>query len=980
MLKRSLVGLLCLLLCMCFESYGQKQYQWKEKTEDGYTYKYVTNDPMGARFYQLKNGLTVVLSVNKKEPRIQTLIGIRAGSNSDPADHTGLAHYLEHLLFKGTDKYGSLDWNKERAYIDRIDSLYTVYNQTTDANRRKVIYHMIDSVSGVAAKQAIANEYDNMMASLGAQGTNAHTAVEETVYEENIPSNALDRFLAVQAERFRYPVFRLFHTELEAVYEEKNRGLDNDGRKMYETLLNTLFPTHNYGQQSTIGTIDHLKNPSLKAIRDFYNKYYVPNNMALIMAGDFNPSYVIKKVDAAFSYMKSAPVKEYAPAPEKPIQAPIVKEVFGPDAESVNIAFRMPGALDTRSSVLLTVTSMVLSNGKAGLIDLNLNKQQKILGASAGVWGFKDYSVFLLGGKAKQDQSLEDVKKLLLEQLDLLKKGSFDESLVKAIVNNAKLSELQGLEDNGSRAESLMDAYIKHKGLQWTSDVAYLDEMSKVTKKQIIDFANQYLGENYVLIYKRKGEDKSIVKVDKPAITPVEVNRDARSPFLESMAKIPITPVEPQWLDYKKDIQQSKIGPADVLYVQNKENGLFRAYYRFEMGSWSDKRLGIAAQYLQFLGTDKASAEQISKAFYNIACNFSVSASSEETTISISGLQENFGEAVRLFESLITTCKADDAALVALKDRLRKSRADNKLNKSSIMRGMMQYAMYGEKNPFNFQLSDEELTAVTAKELTDLLHGLMGYKHSILYYGPESLATLTPLFQKAHALPTTFRDAPAPVKFTKVDQTANTVLFTDYDMVQVEVNWVRNTTAYDPANTARIMLFNSYFGGGMGTIVFQTIRESKALAYSTYATYASPDKKDGRYTAIAYVGSQADKIGEAVVSMNELLDDMPHTDKIFITARDGIKQDIETERINQDGIIFSYLAARKLGLDIDYRKEVYRAVDALTYADIAKFHDDNLRHKAYTYCVLASSKNVKEDDLKKFGAVKKLTLPEIFGY
>ncbi|WP_145661471.1 M16 family metallopeptidase [Chitinophaga polysaccharea] len=970
---------LFLFACTLQTAGAQEKYQWKEATSGGYTYKYISNDPMKARFYTLKNGLTVILSVNKKDPRIQTLIGTRAGSDNDPKDHTGLAHYLEHLLFKGTQQYGSLDWAKEKPLIDKISDLYDKYNKTVDPAARKVVYHEIDSVSGIAAKYAIANEYDKMMTGMGAQGTNAHTWVEETIYEEDIPSNAIDKYLTVQAERFRDPVFRLFHTELEAVYEEKNRGLDNDGRKVYETMLAALFPTHNYGQQSTIGTIEHLKNPNLKAIRQFYNEYYVPNNMAVVMAGDFDPDYVVKLIDQKFAYMKAKPVKEYKPVPEAPIKAPVVKEVLGPDAESVDIAFRMPGALDTKSNLVLGVMGSILQNGKAGLLDLNINKQQKVLNASAGVMSLKDYSIFSLSGKAKQGQTLEDVKALLLGQLEILKKGEFDETLVKAIVNNAKLSELQGLENNNNRATSLMDAFIKSRAQDWAHDVAYVDDMGTVTKKQIVDYANKYLNDNYVIIYKRKGEDKNIQKVEKPAITPVEVNREAQSSFLKQVAAMPATPVKPQWLDYEKDIQKTTVGNTDMMYVQNKDNGLFHLYYRFDMGSWNSKKLPLAAQYLQFLRTDKYTSEQISKEFYNIACNFSISASTDNTTISISGLQDNFDKAVALFEHVIANCKPDEAALAALKGRLQKARADSKLNKGAIMKGVVNYAMYGAKNPFNNQLSQAELDAITATELTDILHELPAYKHTIIYWGPQPLETAAADVKKLHTLPASFKVAPAAVKFVKDNQAQNQVLFADYDMVQTEVNWLRNTDVYDPAKTGIVTLFNSYFGGGMGSVVFQTIRESKALAYSTYAFLASPDKKSERYSAIAYVGSQADKMNDAITGMNELLNDIPRSDKLLETAKESMKQDIETERITNDGIIFSYLAAQKLGLNTDIRKQVYESIDKMNFDEVKKFHDEYLAHKPYTYCIVASEKKVGEE-LKKYGAVKKLSLEEIFGY
>src|SRR5215212_5130079 len=137
-LKKSI--LLLLVVCHAVAVSAQSKYQWKTATSGGYTYKYVTNDPMATRIYTLKNGLTVILSPNKKDPRITSRITVRTGSNNDPGNHTGLAHYLEHLLFKGTDKYGSLDWAKEKPLLDSIENLYEVYNHTTDSLQRKEIY------------------------------------------------------------------------------------------------------------------------------------------------------------------------------------------------------------------------------------------------------------------------------------------------------------------------------------------------------------------------------------------------------------------------------------------------------------------------------------------------------------------------------------------------------------------------------------------------------------------------------------------------------------------------------------------------------------------------------------------------------------------------------------------------------------------------------------------------------------------------
>jgi predicted Zn-dependent peptidase len=970
--SKRIIGLILCILCQGAVAQTGK-YEWKQAASGGYTYKYVTNDPAKARFYTLKNGLTVILSPTPKDPRIQSYVAVKAGSKTDPATHTGLAHYLEHMIFKGTDKYGSLDWKKEKPELDKIEALYEQYNKTTDADSRTAIYHRIDSISGVASKYAIANEYDKMMSAMGAQGTNAFTSFEQTVYTDDVPASSVDKYLAVQAERFRNPQMRIFHTELEAVYEEKNRTLDNDIQKVFEKLFGELFKNHNYGKQTTIGTIEHLKNPSLVEIKKYFNTYYVPNNMALIMSGDFNPDVLIGKIDKAFAYMQNKPVPKYTFEPEVPLTQPMFAEVTGPDAESVAIGFRLPGN-QAKDIILADLVGQILTNGKAGLMDLNLVKKQKLLRASAFAFTLIDHGVLYMTGAATQGQTLEEVQALMLGEIENLKKGNFDDNLITSIINNQKKNTILASETYSSRASALMDAFTNE--LDWKNEVAYVDRLSKVSKKDIVDFANKYFNNNYLVIYKRKGEDKNIVKVEKPKITPVETNAQAQSDFVKKINAMPATAVKPIWLDYDKDIKKSMAGPAQVLYVQNKDNSIFRLRYRYDMGTWNDKKLAIAAQYLQFLGTPKMSAEDITKEFYKIASSFSVNAGPEYTTVTIEGLQENFDKAVDLFETLLSACQPDEAALRSLKARIVKSRNDAKANKGAIMSGLTSYARYGAKNPYNNVLSNDELNNITAAELIDLLHNLNAYSHKILYYGPKPLPALTASLKLMHPLAPAFKPAMQKVHFTPVVQTGNQVLFADYNMVQAETRWIRNNGLYDADQEAGVAMFNSYFGD----LVFQTIRESKALAYSTFAVYVTPDKKEDPYYTIAYVGSQSDKFNEAVIAMNELLNDLPEVRSNIENSRASIKKDIETQRIVQDGIIFSYLDARQKGLTEDIRRKKYTAINNIGYRELKEFHANNIKGKPYTYAIVASAKKVSMDDMRQYGEVKQLTLEELFGY
>jgi predicted Zn-dependent peptidase len=189
------------------------------------------------------------------------------------------------MVFKGTSKIGAKDYAKEKILLDSIERMFNRYRKLKDENQRKALYKKIDAVSLEASKLCYANEYDKLLSHLGGQGTNAFTSVEQTVYMNTIPSNQLEKWLETERERFSELVPRLFHTELEAVYEEKNMSLDDDNDKMSEALLSGLFRKHQYGTQTTIGTVEHLKNPSITEIKKFFNRYYVPNNMAICLAG-----------------------------------------------------------------------------------------------------------------------------------------------------------------------------------------------------------------------------------------------------------------------------------------------------------------------------------------------------------------------------------------------------------------------------------------------------------------------------------------------------------------------------------------------------------------------------------------------------------------------------------------------------------------------------------------------------------------------
>lgn len=942
------------------------------------TYDSVPGDPLKARIYTLENGLKVYLSVYKDEPRFQSMIGVKAGSKNDPADHTGLAHYLEHMLFKGTDVYGTLDYTKEAPLLDTIFQLYERYGSTKDSLQRAKIYHQIDSVSGLAAMYAIPNEFDKMMAGMGVSSVNAYTSNEQTVYINNVPSNQLENFLTVEAERFRNPVFRLFHTELEAVYEEKNRGLDNDNSKIWENLYSGLFPNHQYGTQTTIGTIEHLKNPSLKAIRDYFNTYYVPNNMIIALSGDFDPDEAIRLINEKFGKMKPKEIPPFKVAAENYIKVPVVKEVWGPDAESVTIGFRFGGAA-TPDADLITVVDMILSNGQAGLLDLNLNKKQKVLSSSSSTDIMRDYSVHVLSGKPREGQSLQEVRDLLLGQIMEIKLGNFPDWIIDAVVTNIRLDQQRQFENNMRRASAMLNTELD--GVNYKDQVARIERLSKINKQQVIDFVRTWYGDNYSIVFKKNGVDENVVKVVKPAITPVATNREAQSVFLKNILTAKVNPVQPEFVDFPSAISSGLLkGNLPLYRVRNTENDLFSLNYVFDIGFANDKKLPIAAQYLNFAGTDKKSAAEIQEEFYKLGCYFSANVSEEEFTISLGGLWTSYPAAVALLEHLLQNARPDEAALKNLVVDIEKKRANAKLNKNEILSRLTSYAKYGASSPATWMLSSEELKSLNGAVLLTSIKNLYGLKHRIDFYGPGDSSMVVSPILKSHKFYRSLKNAPAPAVFNEQTTEDGKVFFVSYDMKQAEVNFLSKGGLYDKSLQPIVTMYSRYFGGGMSSPVFQTLRESKALAYSVSSRYAVPSRPDRSYYNTAYIGTQADKLKEAMQGMMELLQTLPESEKTFENAKDGALQGLATDRITKTEILQLFHSLRGVGVDYDMRKDIYNDIKGMTLRNVEDFHAKYLKGKKYRIALIGNEEKIDFKVLGTYGEVVRLSVDQVFGY
>ena len=969
-MKRNFFATL-LLSAFCFLAFSSFAQNYQKETYQ--------NDPMNVIHYTLDNGLQVFMSVNKDVPRIQTYIAVRVGSKNDPSESTGLSHYLEHLMFKGTNHFGTLDWAKEQEQLKKIEALYEVYNHTTDPAQRKAIYHQIDSVSYEASKYAIPNEYDKMMSMIGAQGTNAFTSNDMTVYQEDIPSNEVERWLKIEGERFANPVFRLFHTELEAVYEEKNMNMANDSRTAYEKLNEALFPNHPYGTQTTIGTIEHLKNPSLTNINKHFYTYYVPNNYCIAMAGDFDPDQVIKLIDKYFGRIQPRYIPDFTYIHEKPIREVKTVEVYGLEPENVQIGYRIDAGTGSRDVLLAEMADAVLMNGSCGIIDENINQKQLAMTAYSGVSDLNDYAYFRLYGRPKEGQTLEQLKDLLLQQIEVLKSGNWDEKLLTAAINNRKLSDMTSLESNTNRAMAMAMAYLAHRS--WQDVINETENMSYVTKEDVIDFANRiFKKNNYVIVYKRQGEQRNVQKVDKPEITPVVMNRDVESPFLKEVKDMKVNPIEPVFVDFNKDMQKGKANGNEILYVKNTDNGRFTLVYRYNYGRFYDKKAGITNNFLDQLESENRTLSQINREMYDLACSYSIGFGDKYASIYINGLSENMEKAMAIVEDILNHPKISEESVKNSISDVLKSRVDAKSRQQTIFQNMLRYASFGKDNIRKYFVTNDEVQKIKAQDVINQIKTMTSQPQRILYYGDLSLNDLQKVLTDKHSV----HPAKKPVKmgadYDRLATKDNKVYFAHYDAKQ---SLCRQLSTSVPANWAmspQIEMYNEYFGGSMNSIVFQEIREKRSLAYSAAAYYVEPSEK-GKYNYnMTHIGTQNDKLIDAMEAFTDLLDNMPVSELNFDLAKTSLISQYRTNRTRKMSIINYYLTCEEMGLKAPLDRTSFNAIQKMTINDVKTFNANYIKGQKRVVVVLGNENEVDLKGLEKYGKVTKLSLEEIFGY
>ena len=755
----------------------------------------------------------------------------------------------------------------------------------------------------------------------------------------------------------------------------------SDNTKEFAALWKLLTPTHPYGTQTTIGEQEHLKNPSIINIQNYFHRCYVPNNVAICLAGDFDPDQTIAIIDKYFGSWKKS---DNLTRPEFSLQPDItaVKDtaVVGKEAENVMLAWKSKGANDKESDVLDVIEDM-LSNGKAGLMEVDLEQQMKLASAGAFVYGLHDYSAFILEGNPNKGQKLEEVRSLMLQEMAKLRRGEFDNDLLPSVIANKKLNFYRGLDSNDNRASIMVDAFINDE--KWEDVAGKLERQSKLTKLDIVDFANKYLrDDNFICVYKQMGEDTTLKKIEKPAITPIPANREYESAFVKEIKNAQVPEIQPQFLDFKKDLTVGKTSrKLPLVYKQNTQDDLFNLVFRYEFGDEDDIRYSYAAQYLNYIGTDKKSVSAIKQAFYKLACNFSVSQGSKTLQISLNGLNENLPAALQLTEEILHHAKADKTSWNQFIDLIEKQQQDAKTNQMSNFSYLWDYSTYGAYNPTRNAIKTADLRKMDPQELVNLLGGLNNMEHTVAYYGPYSEKQLNALLAKEHKTAKKLAAVPEGKEYKMEEIKQNEIYIAPYDAKNIYLRSYQNTgKKSDVKDGALISLFNEYYGGGMNTIVFQELRETRGLAYNAGAAYYTPVRKDEKDYFMRHIITQNDKMMDCIHVFDEITDNLPQNEASFNLAKQNLMKSIQSRRVTKAGVINAYFNAKLMGIDYDVTKLYYEQLPSLTLQDITNFEKQNIVGKPYRMVILGDEKNLDMKSLEKIAPIKRLSQEEIFGY
>ncbi len=927
--------------------------------------------------FVLDNGFTVILNHDANAKDVYGAVVVKAGSKNDPADATGMAHYLEHLLFKGTEELGSTDFSKEKPFMDSIIFYYDLLGKTKDDVERKKIQMLINNQSIQQSKYANPTEFDKLVKSIGGTGMNAFTANDMTVYHNEFPGNQMEKWLELYSHRFQKPVFRSFQSELEVVYEEKNRGMDSPFSKLFEDIHTQLFKTHPYGTQSTIGTTEHLKNPSLTKMYEYFNTYYVANNMALVLSGNFELDKTIATIKDKFSKLRNAPIPTFPNYPQSKFEKKELVEVKYTPIKIGLLGYKTIKKGDNDEIGLNIVASLLQNQSETGALN-KLQLDGKIMGCGSIPLSYNDDGAFVIYYIPKLvGQSFDEAEALIYEAINNIKKGDFSDKDLQIIKQEISRQRKEGLENIEDRVMNMVQVFSE--GSTWEEYLKQTESIEKLTKDDIIRIANKYFTDNHFVMHSSTGFPKKDV-LEKPGFKPVVNSQINESIYAKNFLASVTTSESPRILDYNKDAQTLEINSSTKLYVTpNLINDLFTLKIERMVGTDSIKNLDIAAELFNYFYTKDLSRDKLKEAFALLGITYYAQVNDSRFSVSFNGIESNLQKALPLIKSLMYEPIADEKSLESIIEGIVSNRDSEKKDPSAMGRALLEYARFGDNSENLTRLPIKKVKELKVNNILDAYKSIFNYNSTWHFVGTTSTDKVKEMLVSSFPNENTSRKVVLADKKTKEIKKNIIYIINDKNAVQSQVYFLVNTPNFsgNTSDNVNAEAFNQYLSDGFSGILMQEIREYRSLAYTTSGSFINPMHKNNPGVFYSYVGCQGDKTIDAVSVMDSILLKMPEKPERIVMIKSGLINSISSSLPDFRSISSRIERGRQMGYSQSPLIEEYKLYGNLSFNDIVSFYKANIQNRPRVITIYGNTKVIDKKKLSKYGEVIELKTKNI---
>lgn len=934
--------------------------------------------------YQLDNGLTIYLNEDSSLPNIFGAVVVKGGSKRDPSDATGIAHYFEHIMFKGTDQIGTLDYASEKVYLDSIAGLYDRLAITAEEESKLALQREINRLSIKAAEFAIPNEIEKILGEMGCAYLNAGTGNDGIAYFNVLPSNQIEKWLEIYSHRFENPVYRLFQSELETVYEEYNMYSDNRFATAFEEFTSAFYPDHPYGVP-IIGYPEHLKYPSMKKMHEYFETLYVAKNMALVLSGNFDSKAVKPLIAKYFGEWRSGKIPETPDTWKiKPIEGrQLVEKKLTPVKFGIR-AYRSVPQNSVEAPVLDVIGALMSNPSQTGLLD-ELVVENKL--TAAQMFGDRRTDAggeYLLFVPKVVGQSLKKAEQLVEAKLNDLKAGNFDESLMEAIKTEIVVNYQRNFEDQFNRGYMMITAFLTES--EWKEMIDYPEKIKQITKDDVLAAANKYFGENYLAFHSKTGLPKKPTSLKPPFESIPAMNTGEKSAYAKMIEKMEVPVSSPQYIVFgspqqkTKDVAVSNITDlAHLFHVENEVNDLFNLEINYGIGAYEMPVLNQVAEYMNLIGPNDLAFGDFKKELQSLGGSVYFYASKNNFTMEISGPEENTGRILELAAMLQDQPKIDQEKIKNIYETAKTSDKFTKKDPETLGYALYSFAVYGENSQFLKDFSPKEIKALTAKQLVDALKTAVTYEADIHYSGTIPADKVAIIIADKLNLKQITQKSKSPVRNVYRNFDEPLVFFLDdKSSIQSKDYFFIKGNQVSQKDKPMLEAYYEYLDGGMSSIIFQEIREFRSLAYATGASVYQPFYPEEETTLTSFVGTQADKTQEAIQVMHRIISTPPDQSDRIDMIRRAMVQSINSKKPPFREISAPVAQWNKQGYAEDPRKEWVKAWEMMSFDNIADFHINQFYQKPVITTIIGNKKQIGSEWMKEYGKVTEVTRKDIF--